>query len=800
VQNKEAARYARWSAAIAGSIALVVAGVYAQRAIRESHARHAAPTSVPAGVQQRSQEFSFSKVEQDRTIFKVRASQATQFSDQNRSLLKDVWITIYGRDGLRNDNIHAHECSYEPTSGAIECEGDVQIDIEDANPPPGKPASEQLEVKTRNLSFNRETGEASTSEAVEFRFAQGQGQGAGVLYSTRDSVVLLEHNVEFTIAPSDHTSGLPVQATGSSLEINRNNHIAVLAGPAVVREGDRELSAEKISIELDADFHARRAIAEGQPAIRSSEHGAQTAISAERFEAFLGASGWIEHITAFGAAPGNVAGTRQSSVGTDHFSAGRVEVAMLPENNLVREMTTSGGTSLDSHQGSDSRSLKTDTLRVTFAAGGQSNQQPGNKQTAEQQHVNGFETLAPGTIETKAGREATVLRAKKLVGQFGSDGRLERLLGHSGAEVRHQMGEDAPQISSATELAATFAKGGDWDTLDQSGNVRFQQSDRQANAARARIVRSTDTITLDGSPVLSDAQSRTTAGSVAIGQKSGDIRATGNIVSTYLSATESPARAPTQTSRKASAPGDAINLGSGPAHISADALSGSTTSGHVIYTGHARLWQGESVLDSDKIELWREEKKMQAAGHVVAVFSQASGQVGAPQFGKPSKPSSTAKSSGAQAAQAGPTLWNIHAPRLTYWSDEGKAHLEGGVTAKSQDGSLESPTLDVFLSHPAPSTTGVGATPAAGSGQLQRALALGGAVVRQGDRLGMAEQAEYTAADGKFVLSGGKPTITDASSDTTTGRSLTFYIASDTILVDSQEGSRTLTKHRVDEK
>jgi hypothetical protein len=62
----------------------------------------------------------------------------------------------------------------------------------------------------------------------------------------------------------------------------------------------------------------------------------------------------------------------------------------------------------------------------------------------------------------------------------------------------------------------------------------------------------------------------------------------------------------------------------------------------------------------------------------------------------------------------------------------------------------------------------------------------------------MGEQAEYTAADGKFVLSGGQPTIVNAASDTTTGHSLTFYVASDTILIDSQEGSRTLTKHRVE--
>jgi lipopolysaccharide export system protein LptA len=71
-------------------------------------------------------------------------------------------------------------------------------------------------------------------------------------------------------------------------------------------------------------------------------------------------------------------------------------------------------------------------------------------------------------------------------------------------------------------------------------------------------------------------------------------------------------------------------------------------------------------------------------------------------------------------------------------------------------------------------------------------------VVRQADRRGTGEQAEYTAADQKFVLSGGQPTFTNASNDTTTGRSLTFFVASDTILVDSQEGVRTITKHRVE--
>jgi lipopolysaccharide export system protein LptA len=135
---------------------------------------------------------------------------------------------------------------------------------------------------------------------------------------------------------------------------------------------------------------------------------------------------------------------------------------------------------------------------------------------------------------------------------------------------------------------------------------------------------------------------------------------------------------------------------------------------------------------------------------------------------------------------------------LTYWSDQGKAHLEGGVMAQSQQGSLEAPTLDVFLNRSSDASRTGSAPPGTPRGQLNHALALGGVTVRQGDRLGTSEQAEYTASDGKFVLSGGKPTLTDASSDTTTGHSLTFFVANDTILIDSQEGSRTLTKHRVE--
>ncbi len=456
--------------------------------------------------------------------------------------------------------------------------------------------------------------------------------------------------------------------------MRRNERLVVLNGPAVMKQGARELSAEKISMNLDSTFHAQHLTAEGHPVVESAENGATLNVAAEKFEGFLSPAGWMQRIVA----AGNVNGSRAAKTGTDHFTAAQVEIAMQPERNLVREMTVKGGVTMDSRQDSASRSLKTEALLVKFGAGAQ----------PDQQKIESAETLAPATIETKTSDETTQLRARKFVTQFGPTGRLEKLIGHSAVEVRREIGKGAPQTSSSEELAATFGANGEWETLDQSGNVRFQQGDKRATAQQAKIVRTTDLIALQGSPVISDATSRTSAGSVTINQKSGAITATDNVISTYFSSTQS----------------GGVNLGTGPAHISADALAGSTTSGHLFYTGRARLWQGESVLNANQIEVWRDDKKLEATGNVIAVFPQSASSSMGGGFGMATaKPGgkSLAATPGSQpnpaSSKASPTVWVIHAPSLTYWDDQSKARLDGGVIATSQQGELTSKTLDAYL-------------------------------------------------------------------------------------------------------
>ena len=91
--------------------------------------------------------------------------------------------------------------------------------------------------------------------------------------------------------------------------------------------------------------------------------------------------------------------------------------------------------------------------------------------------------------------------------------------------------------------------------------------------------------------------------------------------------------------------------------------------------------------------------------------------------------------------------------------------------------------------------------PAKGSGggqQLVRASAFGRVKVEQQGRHGSGDRADYTAENGKIVLSGGSPTVYDASGNATHGRQLTFFFGDDSINVDSAEGLRTLTLHQVE--
>src|SRR3984885_5855390 len=135
MRNSEAQKYARWSLAAAGLLAAVVAGVYVRNIWLAREAAKKAPPAVPAAIEQRSNEFSYSKVDGQRTIYTVRASRTTEFKEGSRNLLEDVAISVYGKKGERNDTLQTRACDFISDTGKISCAGEVLIRLEAAGTP-----------------------------------------------------------------------------------------------------------------------------------------------------------------------------------------------------------------------------------------------------------------------------------------------------------------------------------------------------------------------------------------------------------------------------------------------------------------------------------------------------------------------------------------------------------------------------------------------------------------------------------------------------------------------------------------
>jgi len=137
---------------------------------------------------------------------------------------------------------------------------------------------------------------------------------------------------------------------------------------------------------------------------------------------------------------------------------------------------------------------------------------------------------------------------------------------------------------------------------------------------------------------------------------------------------------------------------------------------------------------------------------------------------------------------------SITAANLTYADSERKIHYEGGVLAKGLEFTASAQTADAYLLPR--SQTSIHQS-FSGPGQLDRMVAQGDVVVQQLTRHANGQELVYTAAEDKFVLTGGPPSIFDAEQGKITGVSLTFFRRDDRVLVEGGASTPVVTQTRV---
>ena len=790
MKRSEAAKYARWSASAALLLAVLTTGIYVERKWAAHREKQKAPPPAPKDVTRLLNGISFSKMDGDQKIFTVDASKSTDFKDRDASLLEDVKITIFGQTGARRDTIHTQSCQYEKAGGGIACSGEVQFDLQSAADAareakqPGSTAKQKVHVETRGVKFNRATGMASTDQPVKFVFPNGTGEAVGVEYLSEAGEIRLLKDVRLVLAPPETVTGKngsskttvrdPIHVTGRSLDFARDSGILHLRGPLKAESSKAQLVAGELMLSFDTAFRAEKLLATAgtagiNPQLASQEKDGPLNLSAETLTAHFAPEGWLTSLEG----SGNVQGSRSGAAESDEFTSQNASLELQPRVNQPRLAKLTGNVVVRTSASSSSqqRTLQTSELVVDFAADAKG--EPSKPRHAETLSTGSIEwtdaAAQSGTPGSAANSEAarTKLEADKLEMTFGDEGKAKELVATGNVRTERAMAGKPLQTASAQKGLAQLLANGGWSQMDLQGSVNLKEADRSGQAEHAVFVRATQTALLTGKAVARDATTETQAPRITFSQATGEIHAEGGVRSTDFSAK-----------------GSAVELAPVPVNISSSSMQGNAKTGRAVYTGNARLWQGDSVLEADSIELLRETKVLNAAGNVRTVF---------PQTASPS----SGQNLSAQATPKRPKLWHVTAGTLTYRDAEGRAHLEKNVVAQSAEQTMRGSAVDLYFTR----SGNLGATMAnvpPGAQQVSRAVGSGGVMVEQGTRKAIADRGEYSSADGKFVMSGGNPTIYDASEGTTTGRQLTFFLADDTIIVDSENGSRTLTKHRVE--
>jgi lipopolysaccharide export system protein LptA len=119
---------------------------------------------------------------------------------------------------------------------------------------------------------------------------------------------------------------------------------------------------------------------------------------------------------------------------------------------------------------------------------------------------------------------------------------------------------------------------------------------------------------------------------------------------------------------------------------------------------------------------------------------------------------------------------------------------EGGVLAKGTDFTASSKTADAYLM---PRSQTAGNQTLSATGRLDHIVAQGNVLIQQTNRRAEGQTLIYTAADDKFVLTGGPPSIFDAEQGKITGVSLTFFRRDDRVLVEGEGSTPVVTTTKV---
>ncbi|MDD5542637.1 MAG: LptA/OstA family protein [Acidobacteriia bacterium] len=772
-----------------GVIVVATSWSYVRHWQRSRSDKPVVPNILPSNAENATVGFNYTKIESGRTIYSIKAWRNLGLKD-NKNILEDVEVLVYGKTGDRYDRIHSARADYDQDAGTVTFNGDVTLllsskDQELKNVPRtgnggASGAANPTQIRSSMVTYSQRSNRVDTAAPVQFVLNEVSGSAIGMHYDANANTLILDRDVQVVINRQNGTP--PIEITGSSMNYRKATRSITFSAPAELRRGNDRLKSQEMIVYMDENNHAHEAVARGNPVLNASTETMKYELTCDQMTANLDPTGkMLLNIVA----EQNVKGMSRSESSTTEISAQRLIVSfqgnrnelknMVGEDNVFVKMTPRPGaaaqvvaskgpaaaqTSLASS--TDVKTLRSSRVEITMRPGGR--------------EIQTLVSPRPSTLEiipSDPGQDKRTITADRFDATFGgARNTLESFRAAQHVNVDLEPTSAAPSSThrktSSDNLVAAFSPStGELLTLEQAGHFHFSETApqnaksvppgsiwREAVSNKAHYTASSRITTLEGNPEVWDASGRTSAAKMLMDETADLMTATGNVKTIYQNKTATTATP--------------FSGNDSPVLVSADKLLGHSKARTAVYSGNVRMWQDENAIKADEIHLDQNAKTLLAEHHVVSTFLNQ--QANASKSGNDKKDFVT-----------------ITAETLRYDDNRHMARYDRDVVMRGDSGVVRSPALEIHMAqNPKPSES-----------RIDHATALGGVTITQPDRRATAERADFYSSDNRIVLTGNQPTIIDNVKGATTGRELTFYTRDDRVLVDGDPQGRTTTQHKM---
>jgi lipopolysaccharide export system protein LptA len=732
--------------------------------------------------------------------------------------LEQVRLEAYGNDGTRHDLVTSDRAKVSDPSDLQKLDAEFISNVVVIT-------TEGLTVKSAYLHYDQKKNIVETTELVEFENKNLFGRSTGMLIEANDERVHLQKDVDVTLraealstepgdknkqagkavhagkhrdetpeqraarkarkrarklerraanrekarAPSPAgvatrseetmlrpkskdakpVSKEPTRIRSESALLEKKEHRATFDGKALVTHGRDEMQAHRMVAYFNAGNRIERIEARGQSNLKQLD---KAEIASQDMDFFFDPD---SHQLARAVATG---GAHSQSLGpppSREARADSVEATFVngDQGNVVETIKALGNGIVQIHAIPDQarateREIKASTITLQFHPDGR------NIKSAEAID-NAVMTVIP--IRAERGADKKTIRAPSMNAEFFEDGnRIKHYSAVAGVKVEIEalIADAHPlRVTTSKTAAADFLPDSqDIERVTQEGDFKYNEGDRNAVAERAIYDGPKEILNLRGRrPMVWDAKSRTQADEIDYDRGKDETHARGDVRTTYYSRESTNDSTPFKNTKS-------------PVFITAARADARNAEGVAVYTDNARGWQDDNFVKADRIELYKDEKRMVAIGNVDSALYQAKRET----------------SPGQREVVPG----FAQSERMFYSDQARLVHYEGAVKARQGEDHIEGAVVDVYLMQD--------------TNEVDHINAQGNVVLIQPGRRGVGDKLAYTASDGRAVLSGKTARVDDVDKGSTMGSQLTFYSRDDRVFVENQQGTgRVRSSHRL---